>query len=75
MTNTFLSKGKSFRTEPGPPASTDHVSPDEGIAPMRFRPRSASGQVPRDFDSRSIVMAPEAADLKTESTGSQVLVI
>jgi hypothetical protein len=31
MTNKFLSKAKSFCPEPGPPASTDHVSPDEGI--------------------------------------------
>jgi hypothetical protein len=32
MTNKFLSKGTPFRAEPGPLASTDHVSPDEGIA-------------------------------------------
>jgi hypothetical protein len=31
MTNKFLSKGTPFRPEPGPPASTDHFLPDEGI--------------------------------------------
>jgi hypothetical protein len=31
MTNKFLSKGTPVRPEPGPPASTDHFLPDEGI--------------------------------------------
>jgi hypothetical protein len=32
MTNKFLSKGTTLQSEPGPLASVDYVSPDEGIA-------------------------------------------
>jgi hypothetical protein len=39
-----------------------------------FRSRSASGQVPREFDSWGITISPAVVDLKIESTGSQVLV-
>jgi hypothetical protein len=31
MTNKFLSKGTTLQSEPGPLASVDYVSPDEGI--------------------------------------------
>jgi hypothetical protein len=31
MTNKFISKGTTFRSEPGPLASIDYVSPDEEI--------------------------------------------
>jgi hypothetical protein len=32
MTNNFLSKGMTLQSEPGPLASVDYVSPDEGIS-------------------------------------------
>jgi hypothetical protein len=36
MTNKFLSKGTTFQSEPGPLASVDYVSPDEGIVVQGF---------------------------------------
>jgi hypothetical protein len=37
MTNKFLSKGTTLQSEPGPLASVECVSPDEGI------PRESGG--------------------------------
>jgi hypothetical protein len=36
MTNNFLSKGMTLQSEPGPLASVDYVSPDEGIVTTYF---------------------------------------
>ena len=43
MTNKFLSKGTTLQSEPGPLASVDYVSPDEGIGtrPRNVPPRSS----------------------------------
>jgi hypothetical protein len=35
MTNMFISKDTLLQSVPGPFASTDHVSTDEGIASLR----------------------------------------
>ena len=37
MTNMLVSKGTTFQSEPGPLASVDYVSPDEGIIAGSYR--------------------------------------
>jgi len=65
MTNKFLSKGTTLQSEPGPLASVDYISPDEGIDLFLASFEAKSQLAGRAIKSGQILKVKRAAKVYT----------